>query len=247
MAAAGVLVNPANIYGTPAGDAILSNSIHDNAGLGIDLGDDGVTPNTPGGPHQGTNHLQNYPVLTAADSSATSTTILGTLNSTPNSTFTLQFFANPAADPSGYGQGQTYLGQLTGVKTDASGNASFTFVAPVAVAGEFLSATATDPDGNTSEFAKDIQAQAVRIADLAVTAEPVEFFPNGGAVLRFTITDLGPDAAQAVAATVQVPAFTTFQSLGQSSPVFQFQAPPVGGGSGSTITLTAPLLAPISR
>ena len=133
---------------------------------------------------------------------------------------------------------------MTGVKTDASGNASFSFVAPVAVAGEFLSATATDPNGNTSEFSRDIQEGAVPLADLSVTAEPVELFPLGGAVLQFTITDLGPDAAQGVAATVQVPAFTTFQSLGQSSPVFTFQAPPVGGGTGSTITLMAPSLAP---
>ena len=232
------------VFDNPNSVSIESNSIFGNAKLGIDLGGDGVTPNTPGGPHPGPNHLQNYPVLTSADSSATATTIIGTLNSTPNSTFTVQFFANPAADPSGFGQGQTYLGQLTGVKTGAGGNASFTFVAPVAVAGEFLSATATDPGGNTSEFSEDLQEGAVAIADLAVNAEPVELFPTGGVYLRFTITDLGPDAAQGVAATIRVPAHTTFQSLGQSPFIFQFQAPPVGGGTGSTITLTAPSLAP---
>ncbi len=98
-----------NIFGYPTGNAILSNSIHDNAQLGIDLGGDGVTLNTPGGPHVGPNDLQNYPVLASADSLGNMTTITGTLNSTPNSTFTVQFFANQVPDPSGYGQGQTYL------------------------------------------------------------------------------------------------------------------------------------------
>src|SRR5207249_7570442 len=34
----------------PQGDAVLSNSILSNGALGIDLGHDGVTVNTPGGP-----------------------------------------------------------------------------------------------------------------------------------------------------------------------------------------------------
>src|SRR5207247_7105731 len=58
--------------GQNTGNAILGNLIHDNA-LGIDLvtktaypTDDGVTMNTPGGPHQGPNDLQNFPVLNSA-------------------------------------------------------------------------------------------------------------------------------------------------------------------------------------
>src|SRR5258708_38929034 len=92
---------------------MLSNAIHDNAMLGIDLGADGVTPNTPGGPHMGPNDLQNYPVLQSTLSSSGSSYITGTLNSAPNAMFTIQVFSNPAADPSRYGQGQTYLGQTT--------------------------------------------------------------------------------------------------------------------------------------
>ena len=143
------------------GNAILSNLIYDNAPLGIDLGFNGVTLNTPGGHTGGPNNLQNFPVLTQVYSFAgISTAVAGTLNSAANTTFTLQFFANPTADPSGYGQGQTLLGTTT-VTTDANGNASFqaVFQVPI-VAGEAVSATATDSTGDTSEFAHDFTAVA---------------------------------------------------------------------------------------
>ena len=45
---------------------ILANSIYGNGNPGIDLGGDGVTLNTPGGPHTGPNELQNFPVITEA-------------------------------------------------------------------------------------------------------------------------------------------------------------------------------------
>jgi uncharacterized repeat protein (TIGR01451 family) len=235
---------------SPTGISILSNSIHDNARLGIDLGGDGVTPNTPGGPHVGPNDLQNYPVLTAADPAGGETTVVGTLNSTPNSTFTVQFFANTTADPSGYGQGKTYLGQLTGVKTDASGNASFTFFAPVGVAGQFLSATATDPNGNTSEFARDIQAIHVPSADVAVSVLNSTASTTVGGPVGFTfrITNLGPDVATGIAVVDMLPASlgnaTIAASEGQSTLVdgkfTDFVASlPVGGSFTVVVTGTA--------
>ncbi len=55
------------------------------------------------------NDLQVAPVLTSAVSSSTSTIVTGTLTASPNTTYQLQFFADPAADPSGYGQGETFL------------------------------------------------------------------------------------------------------------------------------------------
>ena len=138
------------------GNAILSNSIHDNGGLGIDLGDDGVTLNTPGGPHSGPNDLQNFPVILSAVDFDGVTAVMGTLNSTPGTTFTVQFFASAAADPSGYGEGQTLLGTFP-VTTDASGNAAFQLPF-LARSGASISATATDPSGNTSEFSADFTA-----------------------------------------------------------------------------------------
>ena len=155
------------VLDTSTGNSILSNSIFSTSsfpfppsvggGLGIDLNGDGVTLNTPGGPHNGPNDLQNYPVLTSATTGTGSTTISGTLNSTPNTAFTIQFFANAAPDPSGYGQGQTYLGQVTNVMTDSSGNASFSAMVNAEPTGQtYITGTATDAGGNTSEFSRDL-------------------------------------------------------------------------------------------
>jgi hypothetical protein len=155
----GVNVGADNSDNCP-GNEVLSNSIYNNDGaLGIDLGFNGVNQNMPGGPFQGPNDLQNYPVLTQALTvSGVGTVVVGTLNSAPGATFTLQFFDNPAADPSGHGQGQSLLGSTT-VSTDSNGNASFKANFTVSVnVGDAISATATDASGNTSEFAQDVMA-----------------------------------------------------------------------------------------
>ncbi len=143
------------IDGGSTGVRLQGNAIYSNYGLGIDLGNDGVTPNTPGGPHTGANNLQNFPVLTTATTDGTSTLIGGALNSTPSKTFLLEFFANPGRDALGYGEGQLPLGTTT-VTTDASGNATFSASLKGTTAGFYASATATDPAGNTSEFAADL-------------------------------------------------------------------------------------------
>lgn len=56
------------------------NSIHDNARLGIDLGDDLVTPCDPGDPDAGPNQELNFPVITAAGYTAAGTTVSGTID-----------------------------------------------------------------------------------------------------------------------------------------------------------------------
>jgi len=142
--------------GLNVGNAILSNQIYGNAALGIDLGGNGVTPNHIGGLITGPNGYQNYPVLSSAASTSTQTTINGSLNGAANTTYTIQFFSNTTADPSGHGQGQNYLGSIS-VTTDSTGNVTFTATLNVGLAaGQFISATATDPNGNTSEFSQDI-------------------------------------------------------------------------------------------
>jgi hypothetical protein len=142
---------------------IISNSIFSNGGLGIDLGDDGVTPNDPGDGDTGPNALQNYPVLTSAVASGGNTTITGTLNSTPNTSFYVEFFAGAAADPTGFGEGQTYLGAVSNVTTNAAGNAAINAVLTgTPPAGQtFITATATDNAelANTSEFSQAIVLQ----------------------------------------------------------------------------------------
>jgi CSLREA domain-containing protein len=142
------------------GNRITANAIDGNGNLGIDLDvdqkapPDGPTPNDPCDADSGSNNLQNFPVLTFASSAGGSTTIQGNLNSTASTTFTVEFFSIPVCDPSGYGEGRVYLGS-TPVTTDASCHGSFSAVLPVTVsAGNQVTATATDPSGNTSEFSR---------------------------------------------------------------------------------------------
>ncbi len=144
---------------TPINNRIQGNSIFGNGELGIDLipglytsSPNGVTPNDPGDADTGANNLQNFPILTSATSSGGNTIIQGTLNSTANTSFRLEFFANSASDPSGFGEGQTYLGFAT-ITTDASGNATINSTLSTTVpTGQYITSTATDPNGNTSEF-----------------------------------------------------------------------------------------------
>ena len=156
-----------NKFDPSSDNTILGNAIFANGCLGIDLSDNLVT-GCSGGVSVTANHLncnatgpnqyQNYPVLDGAGYGGGFTTILGTLNCKPSASYVLEFFASGASDASGFGEGRTWLGTIS-VTTDVSGNAPFTanFVT-INTLGQFVSATATDPSGNTSEFAHDVTA-----------------------------------------------------------------------------------------
>ena len=146
------------LISTGTGNSIRGNSIFSNGFLGIDLGTqfsngpNGVTPNDPNDADTGANNLQNFPVLTSVMSIGNSTTIQGSLNSTPNTTFQIDFYSNAALDPSGNGEGAQFF-NTTSVNTDGSGNATINVTFPAALqTGRIITATATDPNGNTSEF-----------------------------------------------------------------------------------------------
>ena len=133
-----------------------ANSITGNNGLAIDLAPAGVDPNDPGDGDTGPNGRQNYPVLTSARAIGGSTTVTGAFNSRPSQSFVIELFASPSAGPSGLGEGVTFIGQLT-VVTDAAGNAPVSVVLPVGVPpGQVITATATDGQGNTSEFSNAV-------------------------------------------------------------------------------------------
>jgi hypothetical protein len=154
------------------GNRILGNSIFGNStaspttAVGIDLvatttfpTDDGPTPNSPGGPHTGPNDLQNTPIISGAavNRNNAGTVVAGSLNSTPKTTFRIEIFDNPAASATGFGEGKTFL-TFVDVTTDGNGVASFSAnLTPTVPVGHFLTATATDPNGNTSEFSKAVQ------------------------------------------------------------------------------------------
>jgi parallel beta-helix repeat protein len=158
----GIWMGPAG-----TGNLVSQNSIHDNGGFGIELNGDGIiTPNDTGDGDSGPNNLQNFPVLSAAmTNGAGSANFAGSLNSAASTTYRIEFFASTAADATGYGEGERYLG-FTNVTTNGSGSAiiGVTLAASLA-AGEFVTATATDPSNNTSEFS----AAIVAVSRLVVT------------------------------------------------------------------------------
>lgn len=174
-----VVVNDAsqNLFG---GNRIVSHSFGQ---LAIDLADNGVTVNDPGDGDAGANNLQNFPDLAFAAVDGLSTTVEGTLRSAPNASFLLEFFANRVCDPSGFGPGETPLGRMT-VLTGGGGDASFAAPFPLTVPTTvFVTATATGPDGSTSEFSRCVPISSVpssgRIAAIISQVESLSGLNQG--------------------------------------------------------------------
>ena len=183
---AGVLIDYSTI--NVLSNTIRGNSIHGNGAahgagspspLGIDLGNPGgfgqggLTLNDLDDPDAGPNANQNFPLLSSAVSGGGSTTIHGHLNSTPSTQFAIDFYSNDACvgRPQDFLEGRTYLG-TDDVTTDANGDAVIDTVLPVVLApGEKVTATATDPAGNTSEFSQRF----------VLTATPSSGTPAGAA------------------------------------------------------------------
>ncbi|MBA2528043.1 MAG: hypothetical protein H0V18_20010 [Pyrinomonadaceae bacterium] len=159
---------------------VTSNSIFANGALGIDLGDPGITANDLGDPDGGANFQQNFPVLTSftptapGDGSLSLTpgspevaiTVGATLNSTPNTTFTVNWYFSSDSQCTTNQQGSQPLvtGRVPGLTTGNDGNIAFSFPFdfPAAITNGIINCTATDQQGNTSEFS----------ACLPVTAAP---------------------------------------------------------------------------
>jgi CSLREA domain-containing protein len=132
---------------------ITQNSIFNNNRLGIDLSPTGVTPNDSGDGDTGPNEELNWPVL----KTATTTQVTGTAcaEAAVSKPCTIEIFiAERRTSDSGggnYGQGKTFVGSGT-----TNTNGSFTVNISGVTVGQYLTATATDAAGNTSEFAFNI-------------------------------------------------------------------------------------------
>jgi hypothetical protein len=156
----------------------LSNSIHTNAGLGIDLGGDGVTPNDARDADTGPNGRQNFPVITSALSDATQTDVRGSLDSLISTRFRIQFFSSPTADASGHGEGATYLGEVA-VITDSRGAATFTAALPQVPVGHVVTATASRAPANTPPETSEFSAAVpVGVRDVAGPRVAAVFVQN---------------------------------------------------------------------
>jgi uncharacterized repeat protein (TIGR01451 family) len=126
--------------------SVRGNSIYANTGPRIDLAGDGPTANGPPGVvRTGPNLLVNHPLITSVGHG--SVIVGGTYEGAPSTAFTLDFYKSETADGP-----QTWIGS-TGVTTDAGGSVAYSAgFEPDVPAGWFIHSTATDADGNTSEF-----------------------------------------------------------------------------------------------
>ena len=152
------------IGGTNFGDA---NLIVSNQSSGIHLFDAGTTNNTVRGNslygntgdslalYNNANRNVAAPILASAVTT-TSTTVSGNLTSLANAAFQIDFYSSPTAPA----QGANYLG-ATNVTTSAGGSVSFTAkLAGHVPAGRIITATATDPAGNTSGMSGGVTVTA---------------------------------------------------------------------------------------
>ena len=167
------------------GNAIRRNSLLGNTLRGIDLANNGVTANDVGDADTGANNLQNFPVLATAPGG-----IQGTLNSRPSLTYTVEYFINENCDPSGNGEGESLVGSVS-VATDANGNATLP-VFPIG-AGVLITATATSPTGDTSEFSACVTSGASN--DPPVASAGADQSVNAGNVVQLSgIASSDPDS-----------------------------------------------------
>jgi len=139
---------------------IRKNAIYANGGLGIDLATEGVTANDDDGQTSDlANRGQNFPDLAGAIGGLHEGRVSGTLTTVPGD-YTVDLYANASCDASGHGEGQVWLRGATVTVPAAQGGdqgtASFTLTVAsppeFPLAGRKLTATATDANGDTSEF-----------------------------------------------------------------------------------------------
>ena len=194
-------------------NSVRGNSIHDNGELGIDLGVVGPDFNDPLDADNGANQQQNFPILTSVEHlgpQGGSTRILGKLNSTPSTTFDLDFYANASCSnfPREFLEGETYLGSSQ-VTTDASGDAAIDVTLSVVTdPAARISATATDPNGNTSEFSQRI----------IFSISPTSGDSAGGTPITVHGTDFADPATLTFGGAPATVTFTDDHTLATASP-----------------------------
>lgn len=174
---------------------ILSNRIYASTSQGIDLGWNGVTDNDGGDGDAGPNGQQNFPVLTNASNSGQTTTVSFTLDGLDiNTNHTIQVFATASC---GARNGERVVGSFT-QQTNGSGDASGTLVLTEQVPpGQFLTATATNGAGGTSEFSACIAVPAGATGNIT-SATPANGMANEG-FLAFRGTNLPAGIGDVVA------------------------------------------------
>jgi len=154
--------NGPGVWLTPssgAGNGVLANSIFANIGLAVDLGALGVNANDAGDSDTGADNLQNYPILTRANQQPPGYLMIGSLDSSPSTSYRLDFYRDNCTNIGAplRGSMREFLG-FAYASTDASGHGGFALriVHSPQVNLIEVAATATDPSGNTSEIGECI-------------------------------------------------------------------------------------------
>ncbi len=197
-----------------SGSRILSNTIYSNSGADIEVGRDARRQEAP--------LLRTAMTTSAADVSifpplmgpAPELSVVGSLTSTPSTGFRVEFFANPTCAPGNQG-GRTFLG-FASTSTDSVGRGTIEATFEQAVPpGQFITATATDPNGNTSPFAPcipvtlqagDSSGGGISIADVPTYAAiPMTATP--------TPTSTGTATATATSSATETPTPTLTQTV----------------------------------
>ena len=170
-------------------NSVWENAIYSNTGLGIDLGDDGVTGNDSRDIDSGPNNLQNFPTLSAAAANGSQIGVHGSLNSEASTVYIVDFYSNSACDASGYSEGQVWLGYSV-VQTDGNGDANISgYFAATGQAGRYITATATENytlNGSTSEFSTCVQASTLPDLELP---EGIEVYEGGTATYGVKLSE----------------------------------------------------------
>ncbi len=211
-----------------SGNSIRGNRIYANQVFGIDIAFGahvGPSPVDELDADSGPNNVQNFPFVDSVDYGA-STTVHGRLTSAASTVFDVDFYAGPActARPPLYPQGEQYVG-TTQVTTDGAGHATFAAVLDVVLAsGQPVTAIATDPDGNSSEFSNDI---------LFVRTNP------GGPAAEFTTNTLYGHQFEP-GATVTVGGVPATNVVRFDSTQINADMPPLSPGSVNDIVVTNP-------
>src|SRR5262249_26187259 len=125
------------------GHTVANNSIYSNGGIGIDLNGDGVTANDAKDVDTGPNNLQNKPTLTSPTFNGLTASVTTNLNSTPNHTFRITFYANTTCDQN---EGRNVIATVSKTANSSGDIAAFSQQLPVTSGrpGRSITATATD-------------------------------------------------------------------------------------------------------
>ena len=195
--------------------AIRGNEIFENLTLGIERGRPGPTPNDTGD----ADGVVNHPEISSATLNVSTVRVSGTMNGAAAHNYRMDFYASRSPDPLGFGEGAQFLGSTTNV-TDGSGLVAFDLTLPVVATGRWITATATDASGDTSEFSRSMRAVSTR--------------PTGTFAVT-TTTDDGPGSlreALTLADTIQ----------GADNSLIHFNIP---GDGPHVITPASPLPVPV--